>query len=128
MSNRAGLFVYAKHLERMASFYERLLGLVRLHQSPELVVLDNAHLQLLVHAIPADIAAEIEIATPPLRREEAAYKFFFTVPSLDVAKLVATELGGEVLAARWRGRDFVACNAVDPEGNLFQLRESTALL
>ncbi|MBK8284106.1 MAG: glyoxalase/bleomycin resistance/dioxygenase family protein [Ahniella sp.] len=119
----AGLFVYAKDLARMASFYEAVLDMARAHSSAELVVLKADQFQLIVDAIPEPIAAQIEVASPPERREEAAYKFFFTVPSLDAAHAQARDLGGEVLAESWRGPGFIVRNAVDPEGNIFQLRE-----
>lgn len=121
---RDGLFVYAKDLARLAAFYESLLGMSRTHTSPELVVLDSTSIQLLIHAIPPAIAAGISIATPPARRENTALKFFFTVPSIARARASAGALGGEVLAEQWEGPGFRVCNAVDPEGNIFQVRES----
>ena len=122
----AGLFIYAKNLERLASFYQALLGMDRAHQAPGLVVLRSSDLQITVNAIPVHIAAQVEISSPPVRRENAAYKFFFTVPSLDQATVTAASLGGEVLPEQWRGPGFVVHNAVDPEGNIFQVRESAA--
>jgi predicted enzyme related to lactoylglutathione lyase len=121
---RAGLFVYAKNAARLARFYETLLGLSRVHGDDELVVLQGQDLQLLVHAIPAPIAAQIEVTSPPQRREDTALKFFFTVPSLAAARAAAAALGGEVLQQVWQGPGFRVCNACDPEGNIFQLRES----
>lgn len=119
----AGLFVYAKTLTTMAAFYETLLAMTRVHASDDLVVLQSPDLQLVLHAIPRHIADDIVIDVPPQPREDAALKFFFTVPSLDAARAVAPGLGGAVMAEAWRGGGFVACNACDPEGNLFQLRE-----
>jgi len=123
---RAGLFVYAKDAERVAGFYQAIAGMARLKTSAELIVLASADIQLLVHAIPEPIASEITITSPPQRREDSALKFFFTVPSLDAARAAAARLGGEVFAENWQGPGFVVCNAVDPEGNVFQLRENTA--
>lgn len=120
---QAGLFVYAKDLMRMVVFYESLLGMTRAHASEGLVVLQSPQIQLVLHAIPAHIAEKIEIATPPEPREEAALKFFFTVPSIASARPAAAALGGVVMAQTWQGKRFTACNACDPEGNLFQLRE-----
>lgn len=121
---RAGLFVYAKDPERLAGFYESLLGMTRRHSSAELVVLHSPDIQITVHAIPGRIAESIVIADPPVSREDAAYKFFFTVPSLDAASAAARSLGGEVFPEEWTGPGFRVRNAVDPEGNIFQLRES----
>jgi catechol 2,3-dioxygenase-like lactoylglutathione lyase family enzyme len=119
----AGLFVYAKTLATMAAFYETLLAMTRVHASDDLVVLQSPDIQLVLHAIPRHIADEIVIDVPPQPREDAALKFFFTVPSLDAARAMAPGLGGAVMAEAWRGAGFVACNACDPEGNIFQLRE-----
>lgn len=121
----SGLFAYAKDLPLLAAFYESLLGFARIHAGDDLVVLEaESHgLQFVLHAIPAPIAQGIEIQSPPVPRDRAALKFFFTVPSLDAAASAALALGGSVQRERWRGDGFVACNAVDPEGNIFQLRE-----
>lgn len=120
---RAGLFIYAKDLERVARFYEAIAGMRRLRSDAELVVLDNADIQLLVHLIPAQFAAKVLIATPPQRREQTALKFFLTVPGLASARELAASLGGEVFMEGWQGPGFTACNAMDPEGNVFQARE-----
>lgn len=123
---RNGLFLYAKDLERLAGFYEALLAMVRVHATPELVVLQvpASDLQLVVHAIPEAIAATITIATPPVRRDDTALKFFLSVPSLPAAEQLAGSLGGALYPERWQGPGFVVANACDPEGNVFQLRQS----
>ena len=123
---KAGLFIYAKDLARLSGFYESLLGMIRVHSALDLVVLRSPDIQLTLHAIPESIAASIAVSTPPEKRDGAALKFFFTVPSIAVALADAPVLGGEVLPERWHGPGFKACNAVDPEGNIFQLRESAA--
>ena len=121
---QSGLFVYAKNLARVASFYESVLGLRRAHETPELVVLDADGFQLLVHAIPADVSATVSVTEPPTPRDRAALKFFFTVPSIAAAKEQAQRLGGIVLEHQYQGQGFRVNNAVDPEGNIFHVRES----
>ncbi|WP_241688344.1 VOC family protein [Pseudoxanthomonas composti] len=123
---QAGLFIYAKDLPRLAGFYESLLGMSRVHAASDLVVLHSPDIQLTLHAIPPAIAASISISSPPDRREDAALKFFFTVPSIAEATAKAPALGGEVLPEQWLGSGFRVCNAVDPEGNIFQIRENAA--
>jgi len=121
---RAGLFLYAKDLARLAGFYEAVLGMARLRATDDLVVLQSPDIQLVVHAIPPHIAADIVIASPPVKRENTALKFFFTVPSIADARARAMQRGGEVYTENWQGPGFVVCNACDPEGNVFQVRES----
>ena len=123
---RAGLFIYAKDLDRVAGFYQSLLGMSRLHASAELVVLQSQDVQLVIHQAPAPIAAAIRIESPPLQRADCALKFFFSVPSIGDARQAAIDLGGQVLDTPYPGRGFVACNAIDPEGNIFHLREYAA--
>ena len=123
---RAGLFIYAKDLERVAGFYEALAGMSRLRSDAELVVLHNPDIQLLVHQVPPQFAGDIVISSPPRRREQTALKFFFSVPSIAAARALAASLGGEVFAENWQGPGFIVCNAMDPEGNVFQVREFQA--
>ena len=123
---RAGLFVFAKDSERVSKFYESVVGMSRLHETDELTVLQSPDIQLLVHKIPGQIAKDIEISSPPEKREKTALKFFFTVPSLAKARSNASNLGGEVFNENWNGPGFVVCNAMDPEGNVFQVRENVA--
>lgn len=120
---RAGLFIYAVDAPRVAAFYAAVAGMQQLHARDELIVLESPDIQLLIHAIPPHIAAGIEITSPPRKREDSALKFFFTVPSLAEARAQAARLGGEVFDENWQGPGFVICNAMDPEGNVFQLRE-----
>lgn len=119
----AGLFIYAKDVVRLAAFYEKLLGMQRLHTTVELVVLQSPDMQLVLHAMPPQYSSMVTISSPPQRRENTALKFFFTVPGIAEAGRIAADLGGEVLPEQWPGRGFRAGNAIDPEGNIFQLRE-----
>ena len=123
-----GLFLYASDAGRLAGFYEDVVGMRRLKDSPELIVLQSATMQLVVHQIPAHIAATFTISVPAEKREDTALKFFFTVPSLDQARSRAAALGGEVFTENWTSPLFTVCNAMDPEGNVFQLREAAPSL
>lgn len=119
----AGLFIYAKDVPRLSAFYRALLGMDLLYTTAEIAVLQSPDMQLVLHALPPQYADAVVIETPPRRRENTALKFFFTVPGIDAARATAERLGGKVLDGRWAGSGFLACNAVDPEGNIFQLRE-----
>ena len=77
--------------------------------------------------IPAPIAATIAIASPPARREDAAFKLFFVVPSLAQAREAAARLGGGLapIEQEWRLRNYLIAEGFDPEGNGIQLRQGT---
>lgn len=124
---RDGVLVYASDLETMARFYEQVLGMtVRAGDAAHSVLSAPgavAGSELVIHAIPAHIAATFTIRVPPEPREEQAFKPLFTVTDLTVAEQRATALGGCVLGERWDGPGYRARNVCDPEGNISQLRE-----
>lgn len=119
---RAGVLIYASDRDRLERFYTEVAGMRRLHADDHVAVLESDDLQLVLHRIPAHIAADIRIATPPERREDVAIKCFLTVPDLDEAGRRMAALGGALFDERWHGPDFAMCNAMDPEGNVFQVR------
>lgn len=123
-----GLVVYAKDKARLVSFYQRTLGLRVAEEEASYAVLQNEHLQLVVQTIPAHIAAQIEIATPPVAREDTPLKMSFTVPSLAAAREAAAANGGVVKPsqAEWRWRGQVIVDGLDPEGNVLQFRQPEA--
>ena len=121
---RAGIFIYAKDMGRLAGFYQSVLGLAAAHRTEQMIVLRSPDLQLIVHAMPPQAAAQAVITDPPQLRDRAAIKFFCTVPSLAIAQASARAMGGDVLAEQWHGPGFVVRNAWDPERNLFQIRQS----
>ncbi len=57
-------------------------------------------------------------------RAGAAFKLYFTVTRLADAAAVASGLGGAVFGPEYAGPGFAARNGYDPEGNIFQVRES----
>ncbi len=120
----SGVFIYAKDRHRLAHFYESVLGFVLLEESDDSATLQFGSLHLIIHAIPQHIAASIVITSPPQPREDTALKFFFTVPSIAACRSAASQLGGGVFSDEWESSGFIMCNAFDPEGNIFQLREN----
>ncbi len=127
MSNAhpTGAVVFAKDLQRMAKFYEELLGLTAVHAESDHVVLASAQCELVIHAIPKWIADTITITVPPERRGETPIKLYFGVDSIAAARARAPALGGVLNPPEeeWVARGFRACDALDPEGNVLQLRE-----
>ena len=123
---RAGAMLYAVNLTEVSAFYREVLNMQLLHGAPTHHVIENADLQLVIHAIPAPIAATITIDSPPAPREEAALKFFFTVPSFAEAAASIRRLGGGTVPGEWPGPGFRIRHFFDPEGNIFQLREQDA--
>jgi predicted enzyme related to lactoylglutathione lyase len=120
--------VFAKDVARLASFYREVAGMAEAQRDKDHVVLDDGGFQLVIHGIPKKIAAQIQITTPPQVREDSALKVCLPVLAIDQARKKAAEFGGQVSpkSKEWEARGFRACDGHDPEGNVFQVRESAA--
>ncbi len=81
--------------------------------------------ELTIVQAPPNIADEIALADPPVSRVYTPLKLVFLVPSIESAAKVLNDHGGRIDRgqARWEMGDFYVQDAVDPEGNIFQLRE-----
>jgi len=123
-----GALIFVKDLPRMAQFYADLLSLREVLADADHTVLESAHGQLVVHRIPQTIAETFTIEIPPLVREETPIKLFFAISSLAQARAAAPALGGSVQdeSREWKLGRFTVCDAVDPEGNVLQLRQAQA--
>lgn len=124
----AGAVVYAKDIERVGLFYSQVAGLPIVQRNPEFLVLQSSAFQLVIVAMPREIAAQITIQTPPVKREDTAIKLCFSVPSIQAARAEAAKCGGELNGAgrEWEFQGSRVCDGHDPEGNIIQVR-ATAL-
>jgi predicted enzyme related to lactoylglutathione lyase len=117
--------MYAKDLDRMVQFYTAL-GLNVNEAAPgDYAVLTASELELSIVQIPQHIASQIEISSAPEARERTRIKLVFVVPSIDEALEATQSLGGKIKngSKRWQFRGHALQDAVDPEGNVYQLRE-----
>ncbi len=119
----AGAVIFAKDLQQLSLFYQSVLTMRLLEAGPAHHVIAGAGMQLVIHAIPAPIAATIELASPPVPREEQAIKLLFTVQSLELAQRQAVALGGGMLGQGYTAAQLSVRDGFDSEGNIFQLRE-----
>lgn len=102
---------YVKDLDRMVSFYRETLGLKVIEETRlgNFAEFDAGGTRFALHAIPREIADQIEISSPPKPRETCPVKLTFEA---EVSRLQA--LGVTIIERPWG-----ACDAVDPEGNIF---------
>ena len=128
MSNTvtAGAVVYAKNLSRVGEFYAAVAGLSVTEAESGHIVMESGAFQLVVVAIPPQIAASIQVESPPIRREETPVKLVFIVSSIEAARAKAAQLGGLMNPPEreWQFQGCVVCDGHDPEGNVFQLRQN----
>jgi predicted enzyme related to lactoylglutathione lyase len=120
-----GAVLYARDLERLAEFYAVLTGAEKtIHD--DYGVVGATPSQFVLVRIPARIAATVEIASPPEPREGTPVKLVFAVDDISRAREQAAALGGAVKPAgnEWDFEGTRVCDGHDPEGNIFQLRQS----
>lgn len=119
-----GLVIFAKNKELVSSFYQQALGL-KLEESDKThdLLVGQGH-EVVVHAISKAYANSIEIATPPVPRDETPMKPTFVVEDLEVVRSAAKATGGflKPLKQAWKFRGFVVLDGWDPEGNIVQFK------
>ena len=118
--------VFAKAVAVHSRFYAQVIGLAELYKEEGHVVLGEGSFQLVIHGIPEKIATSIKLTQPPRVREDAPIKICLPVESIELARTRAAALGGMIGAKgkQWQARGFIACDGFDPDGNVFQVRES----
>lgn len=117
--------LYAKDLDRLVGFYATVGLVVDESERGHYAVLTGRGVELSIIQVPEPIASQIEIANPPQTRSRTPIKLVFFVPSIDAALQAGRKLGGRVDATSkpWEFRGHTVQDAVDPEGNQYQLRE-----
>ena len=122
----AGAIVYAKDIHALARFYAAVADLEVMHEVEDHIVLESETWELVIVAIPEATARRIVIQVPPERRENTAFKLAFAVASVDAARRLAQENGGELNppGREWQFQGHRVCDGCDPEGNMIQVREA----
>jgi catechol 2,3-dioxygenase-like lactoylglutathione lyase family enzyme len=110
--------LFVKDLPAMTRFYRDGLGLtaIKSRATETWVPLDAGGTELALHAIPEDLARDIQISTPPTPREDTPIKLVFEVANLDEARTHLAANGASMQESRWG-----SCDGCDPEGNVFRI-------
>ena len=120
-TTRVGAVIFTGGKDRLAQFYEAVTGLTVSAKDDNVTVLASDEFELVIHALPGEPTNQ---AALPGR---AAYvKPFFPVKSLSETRRRAAAFGGQLSPAseEWEARGFRACEAIDPDGNPIQFRET----
>lgn len=125
---KPGAVIFARNVDMLARFYAAVVPMAATGEDHGAILLETEAVQLVIHPIPKAIAARIDIASPPVLREDSAMKLVFAVDSLDRVRREAPALGGGLkpASAAFATRGFRACDGHDPEGNIIQFREPAA--
>jgi len=121
-----GAVLYAKDLVRLVDFYSSIAGIELQTIEKGYAILGSRPQQFVIVRIPKRVADTIDIATPPDPREDTPLKLVFAVEDIAHARNRAAELGGVINAVEreWEFEGAKVCDGHDPEGNVFQLRQS----
>jgi predicted enzyme related to lactoylglutathione lyase len=113
--------VYVKDLPRMRAFYSDMLGVKPSNDTwtDTWAEFDAGGVSFALHAIPAEIASQIEITTPPRPRGQSPVKLIFDVDDVEAERARLESLGATMVQRPWG-----AWEGIDPEGNIFALRSS----
>lgn len=116
--------LFCADVARLTRFYTVVAEMRDVDGDDHHRVLESNGFQLIVHAIRGEPeSAAVGDAIPA--REDSYIKVCLPVASLAAARARAGTLGGRLqpVDREWQARGFRACDGVDPEGNVFQLRE-----
>jgi predicted enzyme related to lactoylglutathione lyase len=118
---RFAAVIFADDIERLATFYSAVAGLARADAGKGHVVVAGNGFELTLHAMPRGVP----LSGPPYpARQDTCLKLCLPVKDLAASRQAAGANGGSLRpkTAEWEARGFRACDGVDPEGNVFQLR------
>ena len=117
--------VYAKDMDRVAAFYQRTLGLSELERDAGFMRLGGPDLEVVVVRMPEAIARTVDIATPPVLREDTPLKCSFRVADLArvAGEAAATGGGTKPVTDAWSWLGELHLDGHDPEGNVVQFRQ-----
>jgi catechol 2,3-dioxygenase-like lactoylglutathione lyase family enzyme len=117
--------IFAKDMDRMTAFYRDALGLRLIPETRQdgWVEFEAGGCLLALHAIPAEIAKDVDITNPPQPRSGTPMKLVFETPDLDAARNHLLSMG----AVMREPSNWGACDGLDPEGNVFQVVRPVSL-
>jgi hypothetical protein len=120
-----GVVIFAKNKTKVSAFYRSTLDLVAFEEASSHDVLRGHGLEVVVHAIPRKIAAEIKVSRPPTVRKDIPIKPTFVVASLDAVRAAAQATGGflKPVEGAWHFRGATVLDGHDPEGNVVQFKQ-----
>jgi predicted enzyme related to lactoylglutathione lyase len=118
----SALVVFSPDVRRLAGFYERVLDAQPTTEPSGDVRLRNDLDEVLIHSIPKQMAAQIEMRVPPAPRKNSPMKPIFEVTALAKALQLVESHGGVVTSHTFRLDGITRHDVLDPDGNVIQLR------
>lgn len=106
----------------MKNFYQQMLRAqpVNTDWTDVWALFEAGGARFALHAIPTEIARNIEISSPPEPRESSPVKLVFAVENVPEERKRLEALGIALFHRPWQN-PARECEGVDPEGNIFQI-------
>jgi len=125
--SRFGAVLYAKDLNKLASFHSAVLDLSASSRDEDHVLLESSTVDLVILQVPERIAQTIRVTEPPERRHDAAVKLVFFVSSMSETRDAVMVHGGvmDEVPKDWLFHGWHVWDGLDPEGNVIQFRART---
>ena len=122
---QTGAVLFVSKIQQVADFYEQVAGLVILAQESDHIILERGSYQLVVHKIPEHYKSNSDGNSA---RQHNTLKPVYFIADISAARDAAARLGGKISAKEkeWDFQGTLVCDGVDPEGNIFQLRQSVS--
>ena len=117
--------LFVSDVALLSDFYRQVAAMAIVHAEADHVVMELQGFQLVIHKLGGGWDAQPGSVSV---RDDSYIKLCLPVVSIDVARRIADSLGGSIKSTdhEWQARGFRACDGHDPEGNVFQVRESVA--
>jgi predicted enzyme related to lactoylglutathione lyase len=116
----SGAVLFVNDLPRMRKFYGDMLQARPVNAEDSYALFELNGSRFLLHAIAAEFAAHAGIASPPQAREGNPVKLIFSVHDVAAERSRLVAMGVTILPRPWQNPE-ESCDAVDPEGNVFQI-------
>lgn len=106
----------------MKGFYQQVLGVQPVHTEwmDSWALFDTGGTRFALHAIPVEIARDIELSSPPKPREASPVKLIFAVDDVPGERNRLEVMGITMVQRPWQNAA-EECDGIDPEGNIFQI-------
>jgi len=114
--------LFVKDFVRMRDFYGSMLGVkpVNTEWTDRWALFDIGGAEFALHAIPQEYARSIQLSSPPKPSEQNPVKLIFWVEDVPAERARLEAMGVPMLQREWQN-PCESCDAVDPEGNVFQI-------
>jgi hypothetical protein len=124
--HQQGLVVFAKDKKKVSAFYQQALNLAVIESEGSYDLLMGQGYEVVIHSIPKQYAAQINITWPPEPRDDTPFKPTFVVSSLEAVRQAADATGAilKPIEMAWHFRGHRVLDGWDPEGNIVQFKEA----